>query len=155
PCPPPSPALPGAPSPRGESGGSSLPCLESSAAAVGAVQRTGSGKGPVEQIRELHPRTGPGRAHGGLDDRLGPHVRVHLGLRGLAAAQRGAECREGGVELPAVLGAGRAAGALRALSGVRGGRALAVPEHAAVLAADRKSTRLHSSHASISYAVFC
>src|SRR5699024_12316038 len=83
------------------------------------------------------------------------HVRVHLGLRGLAAAQRGAECREGGVELPAVLGAGRAAGALRALSGVRGGRALAVPEHAAVLAADRKSTRLHSSHASISYAVFC
>src|SRR3712207_6683729 len=29
------------------------------------------------------------------------------------------------------------------------------PEHVAVAAADRKSTRLNSSHANISYAVFC
>src|SRR3712207_7215549 len=33
--------------------------------------------------------------------------------------------------------------------------ALAPPERERVLAADRKSTRLNSSHANISYAVFC
>src|SRR5438270_6427386 len=37
----------------------------------------------------------------------------------------------------------------------RGGTAVAADKTAALVAADRKSTRLNSSHSQISYAVFC
>src|SRR3712207_7168893 len=48
---------------------------------------------------------------------------------------------------PGGRGAGRAQGLFRAVPGLR-------PHHAGA-GADRKSTRLNSSHANISYAVFC
>src|SRR3712207_6888419 len=64
---------------------------------------------------------------------------------------RSAGPREG--QLPVGAGARR----LRALDprGVRGARPAPGPSRAGHLPRDRKSTRLNSSHANISYAVFC
>src|SRR3712207_7467678 len=60
-------------------------------------------------------------------------------------------------EVAALVGADRAT--LRRLTGdgapVLAAHAAAGAPHPALLAADRKSTRLNSSHANISYAVFC
>src|SRR3712207_8211089 len=50
---------------------------------------------------------------------------------------------------------GAAGGAARGGAGARGARALPRGRAGPALDADRKSTRLNSSHANISYAVFC
>src|SRR3712207_7495519 len=74
--------------------------------------------------------------------------RLGAGLRLVRAA--GAEGQPGDVP---VAGRGRATGrALRSRGGGVGGRA---GMSKAALVLDRKSTRLNSSHAHISYAVFC
>src|SRR3712207_8194760 len=83
---------------------------------------------------------------------LFPYTTLFRSVRRLGALAR-ALGRGGGV-----VGAGRAVLAPRA--GVPGGRRLArsrcVPRaRACVRERDRKSTRLNSSHANISYAVFC
>src|SRR3712207_8851851 len=72
--------------------------------------------------------------------------------------ERGLQRQAGAVGVGAVGGAGGVAGAVvdDALEQAEGGlEAAAVGELRGAAGGDRKSTRLNSSHANISYAVFC
>src|SRR3712207_7833418 len=83
---------------------------------------------------------------------LFPYTTLFRSLRGLRAPARGRRARRTRVAVVPVGAARRAPSARNQVGLRRRHAALRLPEG---LHGDRKSTRLNSSHANISYAVFC
>src|SRR5699024_2245326 len=79
----------------GQSRAASLPRGQRGTAPIGRVELPGGLESGIEHLGELHLAAGGGGAYGRLHDRLGPHVAVHLGVRGGAGARGGAGCRAG------------------------------------------------------------
>src|SRR5690625_5728056 len=66
----------------GQSRAASLPRGQRGTAPIGRVELPGGLESGIEHLGELHLAAGVGGAYGRLHDRLGPHVAVHLGVRG-------------------------------------------------------------------------